>query len=145
MCSIHFKAIERSHLKEVIMAARSAESVWHHWMTSPKQFYGPSTLHLSLQKMQLHVSSIHITTFFHNYNGFLNSFWCGEQFSQRFFKKSFAVLCVLCKGLKARAGHLTEWAKWRLSRTRLLLIYIHPVYLHSWSQRLGRVFFRFTT
>ena len=70
---------------------------------------GPLTLQLKLQKEQL--SSTRSTNFFHNCNALVNSSIFGQQFSQRFFfTKIFAVLVVVCKGVKA-LSHYKDFHK----------------------------------
>ena len=55
---------------------------------------GPSTLHMTLQKIQL--SSIHSTTYFCNYNKFFNSFIYGQWFSYRLFSKNLhSFMCIV--------------------------------------------------
>ena len=87
------------------------EESWLHWKNSKAtlnslelfhltfiamsscQTRGPHTLHTKLHKIQL--SSLHTTTFCHNCSNFFNSFINGQQFLQRFFRRIFAVLCVV--------------------------------------------------
>ena len=59
------------------------------------QYKEPRTLHTQLQKMCSYLPyTLHTTTFFHNCNDFFNSFLYD------FLRKIFAVMCVVCKGLK---------------------------------------------
>ena len=68
----------------------------------PNQHEGPRTLHTKLQKMQL--SSIQKTNFLSTAaKVFFNSLFYGQQF----FRKIFAVLCVVCPGLNS-LGKQTE-------------------------------------